>query len=136
MHSESDFWAAYEQQPDDHHLLAVFSDYLQEQGDERWQGMRALSLMGWVAYRPERNPNNWTVGNYNVPGTDDRSAIPDDWYHQTMPLCSGDDIIGNLSLGQRWWTDESLVALVSEVCRAFLRLPVERRTELLTGVTV
>lgn len=136
MHSESDFWAAYEQQPDDHHLLAVFSDYLQEQGDERWQGMRVLSLMGWASYRSKWSPYNWTVGNYNVSDSDDRSAIPDDWYEHTGPYLSHEDYSNRPTADERWWPDESLVALVSEVCRAFLRLPVERRDELLTGVTV
>lgn len=44
MRTEDDFWEALKQEPDSHHTRLIFADWLEEQGDERAVGMRALGL--------------------------------------------------------------------------------------------
>jgi uncharacterized protein (TIGR02996 family) len=45
MTTEDDFQAALDANPDDHHTRLVFADWLQERGDPRAEGYRALGTL-------------------------------------------------------------------------------------------
>lgn len=127
---EEAFWQQLAAHPDDSHTRLVFADWLEERGDVRAEGMRCLGLIKWVPFVPNNGNPNWTVGNYNVPQSRDRSKIPNDWYNKTTPVTAGRDV-PTVVFDEHWWGNESLTELESEVARAFSRLPCERRMQLL-----
>lgn len=45
MTTEDDFHAALDANPEDHHTRLVFADWLDERGDERGPGYRAMGLL-------------------------------------------------------------------------------------------
>jgi uncharacterized protein (TIGR02996 family) len=107
MTTEDDFQNWLDEHPDDHHTRLVFADWLQERGDPRAEGYRALGRLRrwphrWI-YRSVEVPRSvfrlspsqavvsWlfhdgsgTHGFYqddNRPGTiDDCHALPADWF--------------------------------------------------------
>lgn len=63
MTSEDDFQAALDADPTDWQTRLVFADWLQERGDERADGYRALGLTRRVPYRvPEHFREKWLYG--------------------------------------------------------------------------
>lgn len=128
---EAGFWRALDEQPDAHHLRLVFADWLQEQGDERAEGMRAIGLRqfrptngGWVGTVRIRNSVSdweWPIYSYRP------CLLPDDWF----------SAVDAEKRVQGYWMrfDDNSVA-ESAVALAFLRLPPERQAELLTAAAV
>ncbi len=123
--TEDDFQRKLDQNPDDHHTRLVFADWLDDRGDERAAGYRALGVNG---KRPnEQKPGDWT---WHGTSTVSRPAImlPNDW----LALASG---MSEERARQGAWP------LISDplprrgvedaAARAFLRLPEHRRQELL-----
>ena len=75
---EDAFHAMLDLNPDDHTTRKVFADWLEERGDPRAEGYRALGALGWVPYLVGV-PLQWTTGTYNVPDSPDRSMLPYRW---------------------------------------------------------
>jgi uncharacterized protein (TIGR02996 family) len=147
MNSEEEaFQAALDANPDDHTTRRVFGDWLQERGDPRAEGYRALGVNG---YRPWRftTSKRWgwfEVGwadVYGVPPEDGNAtavaSLPHDWCGWDSPD-DGRNSRGRLTddypLNGDSWGDrreaEDAAAL------AFSQLPPGRRAELLNREAV
>ncbi|MBM3983321.1 MAG: TIGR02996 domain-containing protein [Planctomycetes bacterium] len=80
MTTEDDFQRALDANPDDHHTRLVFADWLDERGDPRAAGYRALGVQcraPWKLYAPwgYAVPGRWT--RRDSPGV--QSELPRDW---------------------------------------------------------
>jgi uncharacterized protein (TIGR02996 family) len=58
--TEDDFHAALDAEPDDWHARLVFADFLEERGDPRAAGYRALGTS-------RKRPGSWDNGGYRTP---------------------------------------------------------------------
>lgn len=131
---EAAFWRHLEHDPTDFTCRLVFSDWLEEQGDARAEGMRALAVgrhepkyFSAFYYGVSSNPylSYWTsIGDKIL-----LCLLPIDWWTLIDSL--------SCSLVEEWWLywgtrreAESAAAL------AFAKLPAERRAELLSGSVV
>lgn len=133
---EEGFWAALEADPSDFTTRLVFSDWLQDRGDERAEGFRALAE---GRYRPKTTDwyhtyfgraSNCHVAMWKRDG--DRvihALLPDDWW---------EEIVGDPNLHQDEWWKYWRTAREAEnaAALAFTKLPAERRAELLSGSVV
>ncbi len=64
--TEDDFHRMLDENPDDHHTRMVFADWLEERGDPRAEGYRALGKLGRVPWLPEHGGKDWIYGwNYD-----------------------------------------------------------------------
>lgn len=79
MTTEDDFQRALDANPDDWQTRLVFADWLDERGDPRADGMRALGLLRRCPYQPGRRNNYWTWGDYSSLSTDS-SDLPPGWF--------------------------------------------------------
>lgn len=130
---EMAFWQHLEEHPDDTLARLVFADWLQDRGDERADGMRAL-VVG--EYRPDCHKGEWFYGrwsNVNREGwkVSFRQAyhclLPDDWWGALRDTCS------DTMWWKFWYTRQDAE---HAACVAFARLPAGRRAELLESVGV
>lgn len=134
MTTEGDFHAALDRRPSDFHCRLVFADLLQERGDPRAEGYRAL---GVLRLRPVRDPV-FDKGSQGQPEwrlyRDDLGCIPkgpDDMPADWFLLIDEKEASTKSHAHLRWWSRrvaEDAAAL------AFAKLPPERRAELLAGV--
>jgi hypothetical protein len=110
----------------------AFADYLDEVGDPRGPGMRALAALGWSPYQPEGNPPEEysTVGTYLVRDGIDRSQLPDDWFDAAVSACSPPPYVHETEVG-RWVSFEGDALTWDAVLRGFALLPPRRQAELL-----
>jgi uncharacterized protein (TIGR02996 family) len=110
MTTEDDFQRALDACPEDWQTRLVFADWLDERGDPRGPGYRAL---GANEMHPMRLDSRWLYlrASLRLPGA---QWMPHDWYE-----LMGDDV----TTARR--AAEDLAA------RAFAKLPAERRAELL-----
>lgn len=69
MTTEEDFQRALDADPTNGGLRMVFADYLDEQGDPRGPGYRALGAIAWAPRYSGSGPN-WQV-TFNLEGTSD-----------------------------------------------------------------
>lgn len=135
MTTEDDFHRALDKNPQDWHTRLVFADWLQDRGDVRAAGYRAIAAQ-------QRRPLEGTHGTLNkqgwwwhCPGTGTRAChndIPADWF-ALLPQKEGNDSFWPLhtatgGLRTRAECEDALA-------RAFAKLPPERQTELLAGPT-
>lgn len=116
MTTEDDFHAALDAHPEDWQCRLVFADWLEERGDQRAEGYRAL---GRSRCAPAKFRSFW---GYH-PGSIKRELrdqwLPHDWFYARSQWCSY--FRGHPSRR----TAEDAAAL------AFAQLPAERRAELL-----
>jgi uncharacterized protein (TIGR02996 family) len=126
MTTEDDFQRALAAEPSDWHTRLVFADWLQERGDPRAEGYRAMGLLRrapalWGGRGPWVWLNSRWAKNYD-PTDDIRTAtVPDDWYEH-MPKNENDVAHERTALNQA----------LDDAAAGFARLPAARRAELLT----
>jgi uncharacterized protein (TIGR02996 family) len=130
MTTEDDFQRQLDLNPDDWQTRLVFADFLQERGDPRADGYRALAVLG---VHPHTDGNNgWChTANYHNRGprpSYGHCALPPCWYDAISPAPSRND---------RSWREgwESRRKAEDAAALAFARLPADRRAELLAGTT-
>lgn len=135
MTTEDDFQRQLDANPDDFHTRLVFADWLQERGDERAEGYRALGRLRLIAHDGGRGfhygwcccDNPHITGSLQNPASRSpawrkykQSGLPVPWF--AVMALSGEYWI------ELWRTRreaEDAAAL------AFAKLPPERRAELL-----
>ncbi len=125
MTSEDDFHQLLDQNPDDHHTRQVFADFLQEQGDPRAEGYRALGMLGKF---PEWDSAHWWArADPNRTGdffsNDHHRALPSDWF-QLIPTDNPDVNSHYRHRPSRRMADDV-------AAHAFAQLPPARRHEIL-----
>jgi uncharacterized protein (TIGR02996 family) len=147
MTREDDFQAALDANPTDWQTRLVFADWLEERGDPRAEGYRALGL--WrrepvpTDVTPGERQRRWGFPGFVSPGyaaSDNepdnehalqRATLPDDW-HSAIAHWKGEGIPdGGLLL--HWRCRKSRREVEDAAARAFTQLSAPRRTELLTA---
>lgn len=133
--SEDDFQRMLDANPDDWQTRLVFADWLQDRGDPRAEGYRALGVLrrypeqvrtldrGWV----------WRISPHcrlsvAMGLLDAQNLVPTDWFDCALQHGSDSRSV------QSWLQRKGRAALENELATAFRLLPEERRAELLTGV--
>jgi uncharacterized protein (TIGR02996 family) len=126
--TEDDFQAALDKRPSDWQTRLVLADWLQERGDPRAEGYRALGvqrlhpLTATQAFDPWEGRTAWIFGHpksYQCPRT---GRLPSDWFKRVAKNEGSD----------QWWRRYlSRRECEDAVARAFARLPAARRAELL-----
>jgi uncharacterized protein (TIGR02996 family) len=140
MTTEADFQAALDANPNDWQTRLVFADWLDEHGDPRAAGYRALGALRRTPF-PWRNPPDadgvlrWLyhngTGTYNGRPIPDDHRLPADWIGaiskdgRTQPLIMCYDVGDGTPLPRS--------AMEDAAARAFLKLPDKRRATLLAG---
>jgi uncharacterized protein (TIGR02996 family) len=141
MIDEGAFHAAIDAAPEDAAPRLVFADWLEELGDERAEGYRAMGRLGRVPLAPNYNSEHtiyhrWAwVDDCNVWGRSGAfgdgdilpHALPVDWIGRVENCPMYGDT--NLSAGWREWPTRRETE--DAAARAFARLPEDRREELL-----
>jgi uncharacterized protein (TIGR02996 family) len=128
--TEVDFQRMLDANPYDHDTRLVFADWLEDHDNEKAEGYRAL---GRNQIAPSFGPlgRYWWVGNESTPilanlsysktWTHYRSLIPDDWFKLVI---GGEPFLC-------WWKFRTRSEAENALAQAFVRLPAERRAELL-----
>lgn len=125
MTTEDDFQRMLDAHPDDHQTRLVFADWLEERGDERAEGYRALGLLRHHTGGSNAFPCWWTHEKNGTANDQTQAQLPRDWFDRLRDALTG----GN------WWRDyPSRRAGDDAAALAFACLPAERRAELLAGV--
>lgn len=129
MTTEDDFHAALDAHPDDWQTRLVFADFLQEKGDPRAEGYRALGAMGlrpdaWGSETYPRGRFYWDAACAHPPKA---SAIPSDWFCLLPVPCR----ISHRYPERNTWSRRKVE---NAAARRFAKLPDVRRAELLAGV--
>lgn len=108
--------------PDDHTTRLVFADWLEEQGDDRANGYRALAVNGRIPHRCMQNDWLWATNN----AVGKHHVLPQDWFDCLSP----DNSI--------FWPSLQNMVVRSEAedaaAKAFSLLPSYRQAELLAAV--
>jgi uncharacterized protein (TIGR02996 family) len=134
MTTEDDFQQALDADPGDHHARLVSADWLQDRGDPRAEGYRALGLR-----RLQPSPSVftqphqcWGFSNPENSYTNQRGrracVLPRDWWEV---MDSGE---ASREHNPSWNWHPSRRAAEDVAALAFANLPTERRAELLAGV--
>jgi uncharacterized protein (TIGR02996 family) len=131
--TEDDFQRALDALPEDWQTRLVFADWLQEQGDPRAEGYRALGFLRLWPTFDAREPR-WLYHN----GT---SEVMDSWpeyarTHNLLPRDWHEAVVSEERIGN--WTiwcgyEPSRRKSEDKIALAFTRLPASRRAELLAG---
>jgi uncharacterized protein (TIGR02996 family) len=130
MTTEDDFQNVLTLAPRDWHTRLVFADWLDERGDPRAEGYRAMGLRRFApSFFPGADRWVWLnarwAGQYTDRAEELRpSVLPDEWYDLLPPAEHSQP---NRCAEERRLLRESL----DDAARAFTRLPPERRAELL-----
>lgn len=120
MTTEDDFQRALDANIEDWQTRLVFADWLEERGDPRAEGYRALGALrlyadlGYHRRFVYQSSGEWTAG-----GSPDRSVLPRDWYAPLMP-----------SRELELENDEARRSAEDKAALAFARLSPQRRAEL------
>jgi uncharacterized protein (TIGR02996 family) len=140
MTTEDDFQRQLDACPDDAQMRLVFADWLQERGDERSEGYRALGANRLYAIMPgERGWGVWyNDSQYTLPVEDAPLRLPEDWFGCVESLIRAATDEGTLSIGYAegvpgyWQGFNARFLAENAAALAFARLPAERRRQLLT----
>jgi uncharacterized protein (TIGR02996 family) len=129
MTTEEDFQRALDREPDDWQTRLVFADWLQEHGDPRAEGYRALGLIArWPVSGKMPDGTRYVLGNSDRARPKARKwkacIIPADWFALLVhPREALPDLPWNYYTSRREAEDAAALA--------FAKLPAERRAELL-----
>lgn len=134
--TEKALQAAIDRDPTDWLARGALADYLEEIGDERAVGWRALNATGRVPWHwtGSKDKGWWTdptnSSSFLKELTRSRSVLPYDWFDllsskETQTFYERDLIAWPQSLG--WWRP------LNEAALAFARLPPDRQSELLSA---
>lgn len=132
MTNEQDFHDILDKNPDDHHTRLVFADWLEEHGDPRAAGYRAL---GKLRIRPERTKDEHGDGGtlhfFGREGASDthylNSQMPSDWF-DLIKVSNQDHQLENWK-----WLKADRRQAEDAAALAFSKLPPERQQELLAS---
>jgi uncharacterized protein (TIGR02996 family) len=116
VNDEAAFQAFLDEQPDNHFAREVFADWLEEQGDPRGPGYRAL---GRGEFECVREKDGWFYWCHLHP--DNRGYLPTTWWHY---VCGGPEMPKDFP---------SRRAIENAAALAFSRLPPDRQAALLAG---
>lgn len=139
MDDESAFQAALDANPEDHVTRLVFADWLEERGDPRGEGYRALGVgRKWPSVSEARwETNEWWHSFWHVNYKHPYSMIDEDWSALWLePLKEGltheerMQLMAIRPFGYRTRREAEDAAAL-----AFAKLPAERRAELLDPTT-
>jgi uncharacterized protein (TIGR02996 family) len=121
---EEAFQAALDLHPDDHTARLVFADFLEERGDPRAEGYRALAIGQHRTGKTKAFPCWWSHVNCKQAKEETggiHAQLPHDWWAM-LPLAS--DAL--------WWFDARNRREAEDAAtKAFSKLPAARRVELL-----
>jgi uncharacterized protein (TIGR02996 family) len=139
MTTEDDFQALLAADPNDHATRLILADFLDERGDPRGPGYRALALLRRLPVEPGR-PSQFihpgycsTRGARSVIGTDAceeaaLAVLPKDWFTATKKRLGATDPLQD----KRWACADTRRAVEDAAASAFADLSPARRTRLLT----
>lgn len=134
--TEEDFHRLLDANPDDHHTRLVFADWLQERGDPRAEGYRALGMLrkfprtrvnyqgpshAWTRDENELRLNELVNSDPHGPNylVGPSHGLPVDWFHE-------------VARRQTWWSDHnSRREADDKAAIGFSKLHPERRAEIL-----
>jgi uncharacterized protein (TIGR02996 family) len=137
--TEDDFQRALDANPNDHQTRLVFADWLDERGDPRADGYRALGLLRLRPYiAREHSPGydglgqfGWCIGtnaDYAKQEEYRGRLLPQDWFR----LVSSRNRAARESCSTRYWVYFRSRRVCDDLAaRAFVKLPAARRAELL-----
>ena len=128
MTTEDDFQSALDAHPEDWQTRLVFADWLDERGDPRGPGYRALAVRRWQAYQPTGG-GYWTVGDYSADNRNDLSDLPKDWFRRVWNATPRDERT-QASMG-RWIALDTRREVEDAAALAFAKLSAKRQQELL-----
>ena len=131
MTTEEDFQAQLDAEPDNHTLRRVFADWLDDMGDPRGPGYRALGVLA-------KNPGIYGLRGYFGRDTNGYYGIekfpegrpyllPDDWFLfvESNWTFGGD--------GEQWRYQDGRCGIENAAAIAFAQLTPERQAELLAS---
>jgi uncharacterized protein (TIGR02996 family) len=138
--TEDDFHALLAEHPDDHSTRLILADWLDDRGDPRGPGYRALAMHRRTPVR------SGTPGKFTYPGYcttqgamivfgDEAlaeagfAALPDDWLAATQNYLGPADPLGE----SEWACAATPRAAEDAAAGAFAELPAARQTELLAA---
>jgi uncharacterized protein (TIGR02996 family) len=131
--TEDDFQKALDANPSDWQTRLVFADWLQERGDERAEGMRALGTLQRVPlpYTQGDKPGIWAGATeftlWKFVGADQPSRLPAVWFKK-IPR---DDKNPDDASGHSYRSRPSRRAIEDAAALAFAKLPARCRAGLL-----
>jgi uncharacterized protein (TIGR02996 family) len=138
MTTEDDFQAMLAADPNDHATRLILADFLDERGDPRGPGYRALAILRRLPVQPDR-PSRFiypgycnTRGARSVDGKDARAeaalaVLPKDWLTATQKRLGATDPLQD----ERWACADTRRAIEDVAAGAFADLTPARRTRLL-----
>ena len=140
MTTEEDFRRAINKHRDDWQTRSVFADWLEEQGDPRADGYRALGTQRRVPVRPNTPSQFIHPGYCTKRASKDvfgeaaleeagHAVLPWDWFPALKKELGETDPLGD----RRWACGKTVRGIEDAAARAFARLPAARRAELLTS---
>lgn len=126
MTTEEDFQRMLDANSGDHATRLIFADWLQDRDDPRAEGMRVLGASGRSPYHGSHQ-HSWYIEDNRPDEFDPHlpSNLPRDWYAKLK----GQNEKGR---GSSYWLSRR--AAEDAAARAFAKLPVKRRVELLSMV--
>lgn len=131
MTTEDDFQNTLDATPDAHHVRLVFADWLQDRGDKRAEGYRALGVLRRIPFGSRRRDvltryGEWYAEFYDAEGFDPQSDLPTDWFRRLRgkPAWS--------TRGKKGWATRREAE--DAAATAFAKLSAARRAELLNPV--
>lgn len=128
MTTEDDFQLALDANPDDWQTRLVFADWLQERGDERAEGYRALGVMRmYPVMEPHKNKHRrwqWSRWATSVPALN-HNYLGEKWNNATL-MIGLNRIQGVLTFLTRRLAEDA-------AARGFNLLSAKDRAKLLTG---
>jgi uncharacterized protein (TIGR02996 family) len=133
--TEDDFHRILDANPDDHHTRLVLADFLQDRGDPRAAGYRALGKLRLYPVLYQHRPNlpqlaDWThTGNVSrAEQSFPRHSLPRDWF-DLMP--QAEPRRSTPAMDQFWRYHTGRKTAEDAAALAFGQLPPERQSELL-----
>ncbi|MBM3980945.1 MAG: TIGR02996 domain-containing protein [Planctomycetes bacterium] len=121
MTTENDFQAALDATPADWQTRLVFADWLDDHGDARASGYRALAAL---RARPHSTGSHWWSNAADADWSSHAgfNLLPEDWFELTTPSMESQSCHCDF---------ESRRAAEDAAAAAFCRLSAQRQTELL-----
>jgi uncharacterized protein (TIGR02996 family) len=127
MTSEGNFQAMLDANPDDHATRLILADFLQDRGDPRAEGYRALGALRLAPWKGA--DGRWVFGGQHLELQEQRPVseqLPKDWMDRLLGPAA-QFVIESLRVRRTRSRD----AIENEAAWAFSGLPAERRAELL-----
>lgn len=121
MHTEADFQHALDLDINNWQLRLVFADWLQEQGDRRAAGYRAL---GRLRLYPLNESRMYSFLNDRASDHHKQHVLPTEWRKALLSMCNAT----TTGMVMDWFSRQKAE---DDVAAAFLLLPPDRQQELM-----